>query len=145
LPLLVPSKSNTRQQQHLALLGRQVGHGQRGTTCGGGSVGMLGAILAAPPERQGEGLGGEVVGQVGTDPAPQVAQDRRVVAVEQLGEAGRLDQRRGDQLGVARRGSSGSGPVTQPIAEATRRVPLDLNPSVLRWRQPGRRAPGTTD
>jgi hypothetical protein len=39
---------------------------------------MLGAILAAPPERQGEGLGGEVVGQVGTDPPPQVAQDRRV-------------------------------------------------------------------
>jgi hypothetical protein len=106
---------------------------------------MLGAILAAPPERQGEGLGGEVVGQVGADPAPQVAQDRWVVAVEWLGEAGRLDQRSGDQLGVARRGSSGSGPVTQSIAEATRRVPLDLNPSVLRWRQPGRRAPGTTD
>jgi hypothetical protein len=192
-PPLVPSKSNTRQQQHLALLGRQIGHGQRGATCGGGgvdplgdavadvrpdrvghhpgvgalpphlgagvlaqqvpsdpvqpggSVGMLGAILAAPPERQGERLGGKIIGQVGTDPPPQVAQDRRVVAVEQLGEAGRLDQRRGDQLGVVRRGSSGSGPVTQPIAEATRRVPLDLNPSVLRWRQPGRRAPGTTD
>jgi hypothetical protein len=70
----------------------------------GGSIGMLGAILVAPTERQGEGLGGEVVGQLVADPPPQVAQDRRVVAVEQLGEAGRLDQRRGDQLGVVRRG-----------------------------------------
>jgi hypothetical protein len=78
----------------------------------GGGAGMLGAILAAPPERQGERLAGDVVGQVGADPPPQVAQDRRVVAVEQLREAGRLDQRGGDQLGVVRRGSSGSGPVT---------------------------------
>jgi hypothetical protein len=58
----------------------------------GGSVGMLAAILVAAPERQGEGLGGEVVGQVVADPPPQVAQDRRVVAVEQLGEAGRFRQ-----------------------------------------------------
>jgi hypothetical protein len=78
----------------------------------GAGAGMLGAILAAPPERQRERLGGKIIGQVGADPPPQVAQDRRVVAVEQLREAGRLDQRGGDQLGVVRRGSSGSGPVT---------------------------------
>jgi hypothetical protein len=68
----------------------------------GGSVGILAAIPVAAPERQRERLGGQVVGQLVADPPPQVAQDRRVVAVEQLAEAGRLQQRRGDQLGVVR-------------------------------------------
>jgi hypothetical protein len=56
----------------------------------------------APPKRQREGLGGKVVGQLLADPPPQVAHDRRVVPVKQLREADRLQQRRGDQLGVVR-------------------------------------------
>ena len=141
-----------QQQQHLALLGGQVGDGQRGTTrrrssvdplgdavadirsggvghdagigaqppllgAGvlaqqvpgdpvqpGGDVGTLGLIPVTLPERQGERLGGKVVGQLGADPPPQVAMNRRVVPVEQLREASGLDQRRGDQLGVVRGG-----------------------------------------
>ena len=64
---------------------------------------MLGAVLVAPPKRQRERLGGKVVGQLVADPPPQVAQDRRVVPVEQLREASGLDQRRDDQLSVVRR------------------------------------------
>jgi hypothetical protein len=140
-----------QQQQHLALLGWEVGHRQRGAASGcggveplgnavaeirsgrvgrdagvgaqpshlragvlaqqvpgdpvqpGGGIGMLGAVLVAPPKRQRERLGGKVVGQLVADPPPQVAQDRRVVPVEQLREASGLDQRRDDQLGVVRR------------------------------------------
>ncbi len=91
----------------------------------GGDVGTLGLIPVTLPERQGERLGGKVVGQLGADPPPQVAMNRRVVPVEQLREASGLDQRRGDQLGVVRGGAPHHpGPVTQSMAEATRRVPL---------------------
>jgi hypothetical protein len=65
-------------------------------------VRMLGPVVPAPGERLGEGLGGEVVGQFGTDPASQVAMDRREVPIEQLSEACRLRQRRGDQFGIVR-------------------------------------------
>ncbi len=161
------------QQQHLALLGGQVGHRQRGTTRGhggveplgnavadvgsggvghdagigtqpphlsagvlaqqvpgdpvqpGGGIGMLGAVLVAPPKRQRERLGGKVVGQLVADPPPQVAQDRRVVPVEQLREASGLDQRRDDQLGVVRGGLLIIRVLSPTLmAEATRRVPL---------------------
>ena len=65
-------------------------------------VRMLGPVVPAPGERLGEGLGGEVVGQFGTDLASQKAVDRREMPIEQLSEACRLRQRRGDQLGIVR-------------------------------------------
>jgi hypothetical protein len=163
-----------QQQQHLALLGGQLGNGQHGTTRGHagvdplgnpvagigsggvghdagigaqppllgagvlaqqvpgdpiqprgdvGTLGTLGPIPVALPKRQGERLGGKVVGQLGADPPPQVAMNRRVVPVEQLREASGLDQRRGDQLSVVRPGLLIIGSVTQSIADPTRRVP----------------------
>jgi hypothetical protein len=69
--------------------------------------------VPAPCERLGEGLGGEVVGQFGTDPASQVAVDRREMPLEQLSEACRLRQRRGDQFGIVRCWLPWSGVVTR--------------------------------
>jgi hypothetical protein len=53
------------------------------------------------------------------------------VPVEQLGEAGRLHQRRGDHLRVVRRGLLVAGAVTQSIAEPARRVPQRTRASFL--------------
>jgi hypothetical protein len=138
------------QQQHLALVGGEVGEHRRGTPSRGGRVDplghtvagvvcvqvgwdagigsqaallgacvlaqqvpsdsvqprarvrMLGPVVPAPGERLGEGLGGEVVGQFGTDPASQKAVDGREMPIEQLSEACRLRQRRGDQFDIVR-------------------------------------------
>jgi hypothetical protein len=77
---------------------------------------MVGAVAPTLPERHQERLCGEVVGQPRADPPLQVAMDRRVVTVKQLGKAGGLGQRRGDQLGVlVRQGLlAGRGAVTRP-------------------------------
>jgi hypothetical protein len=93
--------------------------------------------VPAPGERLGEGLGGEVVGQFGTDPASQVAVDRREVPIEQLSEACRLRQRRGDQFGIVRCCLSLSGVVTRCMTVAA--VGVAPTPSPCGWRDQLRR------
>ncbi len=154
------------QQQHLALVGGEVGEHGRGAPSRGGRVDplghtvagvvcvqvgwdaligsqaallgtyvlaqqvpsdsvqprarvrMLGPVVPAPGERLGEGLGGEVVGQFGTDPASQKAMDRREMPIEKLSEACWLRQRRGDQLGIVRCWLPSSGVVTRCMTVA---------------------------
>jgi hypothetical protein len=84
-----------------------------------GRVRLPRPVVPPPRECLGEGLGGKVVGQFGTDPAPQVAVDRREMPVEQLSKACRLRQRRGDQLGIVRSCPPSSGIVTRFMTAAT--------------------------
>ncbi len=61
---------------------------------------MCGVIAATHVEGRGERLGGEVVGEIGSHPAGEIAMHGVVMPIEDGREHERFHSRSGDDLGV---------------------------------------------